>query len=142
MYFEMNLMVKRVQTAKTVNTQVTTASGRLAALLTKPTQDLAKVNGNVLQVKQLLSTTKTATNPRGGLGQRPSHDTLLSLACRRSSIEMFDCIMEYIRQCNNVESMLKFGDLFGLCFFFLFFFVLCLLLLYSRLNCPLSFLCD
>ena len=59
-----------------------------------------------MQVKQLLSTIKTAPNPRGGLGQRPSHDTLLNLACRRGNMEMFDCIMEYVRQ-SNVEFICK-----------------------------------
>ena len=57
----------------------------ISTLLTKPTQDLAK---------QLLSTIKTTPNPRG-------------------NIEMFDCIMEYVRQCNNVESILKFGNVHG-----------------------------
>ena len=114
----MNLMMKMVQTAKTVKTQATTTvSGHLAVsqddiistFLTKPPQDLAKacINGNVFQVKRL-STIKTAPNPRGGLGQPASHDTLLNLG--NIAIEMFDCIMKYARQCNNVESILNFGD--------------------------------
>ena len=65
-----------------------TASGLLAVnqddiistLLSKQTQD-------VLQVKQLLSTIKSALNPR-------------------FNIEMFDCIIKCVRQCSNVESTL------------------------------------
>ena len=74
----------------------------ISTLPNKATQDLAKasISGNVLQIKQLLSTIKTAPNPRGNM-------------------EMFDCIMEYVWQ-SNVEFILNFGDVHGntpiLCF--------------------------